>query len=300
MKARRALGALLLAACGAWAQTPAGPSATLYGAQVDGHRLTEVSGLAWDAAAQHLYAVSDRGLLYRLTLTRSSEQPLALQLLSARPLTTPDGRRVDAEGLSLLAASESLSGQTELLVASEGPARVLRFSTDGALLGEWALPTALAGSRALRRGNSQLEAVAVHPHLGLLVAAEAPSAGGGRAAHEVHSATRSWTFAAGSGRQVRLKAMDVLPDGRLLVLERAQASAGGLVNRLLEVDLAACGGTVRCPVSERVVLEGEVDAANHEGMAWLGEAGGQTQVLLVSDDRGARQGGTRFQLVALP
>jgi len=299
MTARLALGALLLAACGAWAQTPAGPSATLHGAQADGHRLTEVSGLAWDTAAQQLYAVSDRGLLYRLALTRSSEQPLALQLLSAHPLKAPDGRRVDAEGLSLLAASESPSGQTELLVASEGPARVLRFNTDGALLGEWALPTALAASRALRRGNSQLEAVAMHPRLGLLVAAEAPSAGGGRAAHEVHSATRSWTFAAGSGRQVRLKAMDVLPDSRLLVLERAQAG-GGLVNRLLEVDLSACGGTAPCGVTERVVLEGEVDAANHEGMAWLGEDGGQTQVLLVSDDRGARQTGTRFQLVALP
>lgn len=303
---RQVLGALLLGcgliACRASA-TPPGPSATLVDAQADGQRLTEVSGLAWDAQSQLLYAVSDRGLLYQLALSRSSEQPLALQLHSARRLTAADGLRVDAEGLSLLTASESLSGQTELLVASEGPARVLRYSTDGTLLGERPLPAALAGSRALRRGNSQLEAVAQHPRLGLLVAAEAPAPGSQRAAHEVHSASRSWRFAAGAGRQVRLKAMDVLPDGRLLVLERAQASAGGgLINRLLEVDLDSCGGTTPCTATERLVLEGDEDAANHEGMAVLigPDEAGPVQVLLVSDDRGKRQQGTRFQLLTLP
>lgn len=308
MKARVWLGAWLLTACGAWAQAP-GPAVTLRDAAANGHRLTEVSGLAWDDAAQRLYAVSDRGLLYHLALERSSAQPLAVHLLNAHPLKDPHGARVDAEGLSLLAATESPSGQTELLVASEGPARVLRYSTEGVLLGEWALPPALAGSRAMRRGNSQLEAVAHHPRQGLLVAAEAPGLDGGRKVHVVHSATREWRFAAGSGRQVRLKAMDVLPDGRLLVLERAQASGGGWINRLLEVDLAACGGATTCAATERLRLDaedGEDGAANHEGMTMLdattGAVGavGPVQVLLVSDDRGARQRGTRFQLLALP
>jgi hypothetical protein len=301
MTARQALCALLLTACGAWAQAPTGNRLTLRDAHADGHRLTEVSGLAWDADGQDLYAVSDRGLLYRLALARSGDPPLTLQLLSARPLQAPDGLRVDAEGLSLLPAHQSPSGQTELLVAGEGPARLLRYRTDGTGLGEWPLPAALVGARALRRGNSQIEAVAHHPALGLLVAAEVPTAGAGRAEHEVHGAGRSWRFAAGSGRQPRLKAMDVLPDGRLLVLERAQVvGGGGLVNRLLAIDLTACGGATACPVTEHQVLEGEDEAANHEGMTTLDGPQGQRWVLLVSDDRGARRQGTRFQLVVGP
>lgn len=309
-KLRPVLRAVLAAS--AWlvvtaSAAPPGSSVTLVDARADGQRLTEVSGLAWDVLAQHLYAVSDRGLLYQLRRTSSADQPLALELLHAHPLKAPDGRRLDAEGLELLPAAHSPSGQTELLVASEGPARVLRYSTDGELLGEWALPAALAGSRALRRGNSQLEAVAMHPRLGLLVAAEAPTPGSTGTAHEVHSPGRSWRFATGhGGRQLRLKAMDVLPDGRLLVLERARGNTGGAwVNRLLELDLERCGGITTCQATERLVLEGKEDAANHEGMALLVEPGQhagpvQTQVLLVSDDRGERQQGTRFQLLTLP
>lgn len=278
----------------AWAQAHATPATS--------HRLTEVSGLAWDAETQVLFAVSDRGLLYRLALDHPGGQPPAApRLLSARRLGASGRGRLDAEGLSLVPARHSPSGQTELLVATEGPARVLRYNTDGDWLGEWPLPAALAGSRALRRGNSQLEAVATHPQLGLLVAAEAPTTAGPLARHEVHSASRSWTFATGGGRQVRLKAMDVLQDGRLLVPERAQAGpGGGPVNRLLEVDLAACGGSIPCPVRVRRVLDSETDADNHEGMTVLGEGHGGLQVLLVSDDRGQRDRGTRFQWLSLP
>mgnify|MGYP006205861065 CR=1 FL=1 len=92
-----------------------------------------------------------------------------------------------------------------------------------------------------------------------------------------------------------------LPDGRLLVLERAQVvGGGGLVNRLLAIDLTACGGATACPVTEHQVLEGEDEAANHEGMTTLDGPQGQRWVLLVSDDRGARRQGTRFQLVVGP
>lgn len=249
------------------------------------HRLTELSGLAWDKDGGHLYAVSDRGRLYRLKADLNAKPP-TLELLHSQVLPTPDGHAPDAEGLEAVSAARSPSGRTELWVATEGPPRLLRYDTSGRWLGEWPLPQALArrlgDNKAARRGNSQLEAVTDHPTHGLLVAAETPAVADGVRLHSVYGSHGHWRFAASTVGVARLKAMDILPGGRLLVLERVRAGAGrGLHNRLLEVDLDSCGGPAVCETRLRwAAPDGEDN--NLEGMTVLD--GGD--VVLVADDRG--------------
>ncbi|MHB8785204.1 MAG: esterase-like activity of phytase family protein [Thauera sp.] len=272
-------------------------SLRVVGATIDGERIAELSGLAWDADAQRLYAISDRGVLFRFAVTLGANGQLEVEPLAASRLAPPPGSSsVDAEGLALTRAADGIRGNSELLVATEGEPRVIRYTLSGEALETLALPGGLDDPERFRRSNAMLEAVALHPEHGLLVAAEAPLEGEAAGHHRVVAAGRSWSFPSYAARNARLKGMDVMHDGRLLVLERAEAGKGKgktMVVVLREVDLAACTAQAVCPVRDLAVLDRPDEADNFEGLTALGDG----RVMIVSDDRGKSGRGTSFTVL---
>lgn len=267
---------------------------------VDGQRISELSGLAWDRDTALGYAVSDRGVLFHFRLEADAPGEWRVEPVFAAMLRAPDGselarKGLDAEGLATHNGANGNPGDTELLVATEGQPRVMRFAPDGVRRGEAALPASLSDPTRFRRANAMLEAVVDHPEHGLLVAAESALVGEDESMHRVFAADRGWTFPV-HATGARLKAMDVIEDGRLLVLERTRASKGPRMQSTLRiVDIANCAGADICPVDDVAVLEGHADSGNFEGMAYLGEG----RVLLVSDDMGRKRGETLFRLVGV-
>ena len=250
---------------------------------------SELSGLAWDADEGILYAVSDRGLLHRFRLTVQDGTIIGVDLLSSTHLGA-----LDTEGLAIRHAANRILGDTELLVVTEGKPQVLRMLPDGTVEGELPLPAALADRRGYRTGNRMVEAIAWHPQHGLLAAAESPASDG---LHHVHAAGREWRFAAGSGRDSRVKALDTLPDGRLLILERSRPERGkGLVTRVRILALADCSEGNPCVTDTIGTFSSTDSSANYEGMTLIGDR----QLLLVSDLSSRKGAAAGFLLMGLP
>lgn len=270
-------------------------------ASVNGVRVRELSGLAWDADENRLYVISDRGALFHFRL-RATANALGLEALGAWTLAPPPGSRgpVDAEGLSVRNSADGVPGNSELLVATEGQPQVIRYSTQGEVRGLEPVAGGLDARARFRGGNAMLEALGVHPVYGLLVAAEAPLEGKRAAHHRLLAQGQEWLLPRAEGRNARLKAMEVLADGRLLVLERvepARRKGGrkGLTAVLRTVDLQSCGGERVCEARTLARREGADAADNFEGMSLLGDE----RVLIVSDDRGKAARGSRFVLLQL-
>ena len=267
------------------------------GATIDGERIAELSGLAWDADEQRLYAISDRGVLFRFSLMLGANGQLEVEPIAASRLAPPAGSNaVDAEGLAVTGADDGIRGNSELLVATEGQPRVIRYTLAGEPQDTLALPGGLDDPERFRRSNAMLEAVALHPEHGLLVAAEAPLEGETAGHHRVVAADRGWSFPTYPAHNARLKGMDVMEDGRLLVLERAESGKGKgktTVVALRELDLDACAAGQPCAVRELAVLDRPDETDNFEGLTYLG--GGR--VMIVSDDRGKSGRGTTFTVL---
>jgi hypothetical protein len=276
----------------------------LTGSTVDGLRVAEISGLAWDARSQVLYGLSDRGHLIRFRLERSADghlQTVVPMSASALQDTRPGAgtkQTVDSEGLALWQPPGQLRGAPQLLVSTEGFPQVLQVDLEGRVQGAMQLPAALGDARRYRARNSMLEAVTHSTRHGLLVAAEAALGDQDPALHTVHGHSRSWSFTAHDPGQSRLKAMDVIDGERLVVLERSRMGKGkakGLVNVLRLIELDRCVPQQVCEAQDLLVLEPTDGSDNFEGMAWLG---GQ-QFLLVSDSPGGPKAPNVFMLVDL-
>ncbi|MCU0957657.1 MAG: esterase-like activity of phytase family protein [Hydrogenophaga sp.] len=276
----------------------------LTGSTVDGLRVAELSGLAWDARSQVLHGLSDRGHLIRFRLEMTADGHLrsvvptsASMLQDTRP-GAGTKHTVDAEGLSLWQPPGQEGGVPQLLVSTEGLPQVLQVDLEGRVQGTMPLPAALGDARRYRARNRMLEAVTQSPHHGLLVAAEAALRDHDPALHTVHGRSRSWSFAAHDPGQSRLKAMDVIDGERLVVLERSRVGKGKareLVNVLRLIDLDRCAPQQVCEAQDLLVLEPTGGSENFEGMTWLG---GQ-QFLLVSDSHGSLKAPTVFMLIDL-
>jgi len=190
-----------------------------------GCRVAGLSALAWDAEQELLYAVSDRGCLFHLAPRFTAGELVGTDLVTATPLRDAGGDPLrgawaDAEG-AFWRHPAGAGGSPELVISFERHPRVVRYSSAGVWLGEESLPAALADPAAYADPNRMLEALCAAPAGGWLTAPERPL----RAAHDprfsVHDENaRVWHFAAGDPRHGALVALEPLPDGSLLALER--------------------------------------------------------------------------------
>ncbi|HXH02040.1 MAG TPA: esterase-like activity of phytase family protein [Candidatus Competibacteraceae bacterium] len=203
-------------------------SLALPATEVDGHKLQSLSGLAWDEDEGVLYAISDNGSLFHLIPRFRDGRLAALTVAAAYALRDEQGqplalrrRRADAEGLTLINGANGRRGDGELIVSFESRPRIQRHRPDGRWLGDLPLPAALADRTRLASPNRAFEAVALDLRPSVLLATEAPTDDSPPGHVPIASEGRVWWYPLGTAAGSALVAMEALPDGSLLTLERA-------------------------------------------------------------------------------
>jgi hypothetical protein len=187
-----------------------------------------LSGLAWDEAAGFLYAVSDQGNLFHLHPEFTAGQLSGARFVAAWPLRGADGNPLrdpdrDAEGLAL--APPVRGGGTELLISFEADIRLARYRPDGTWVRDEPLPPLLRNPRVYSNPNKALEAVTWTPEWGILLAPEQPLRGARPDTVPIVAADgRQWQYPLYPAPNSGLVALEALPDGSLLTLERAFVS----------------------------------------------------------------------------
>lgn len=265
-------------------------------------KIMELSGLAWDQDEQVLYAISDRGgRLFHLKLQLAGNEIQDIQPLYATLLKKANGNRIkhiDAEGLTVLNANNGKQGDTELVIATEGEAQLLRFSTDGILKSKIPLPKKLRDISAYHGYNQALESVDYHPRFGFITAPELPLKTQVEPAsfHTLYSQKRSWVFPAYPANNSGISALEVLPDGNILVLERAWSGVfNPLTISLRYVDIMHCAPQQTCTVEDLKVTSNYLVVDNFEGLTHIQGK----QYLMVSDDGDNSFQRTQFILFTL-
>lgn len=297
------LAALLLPVCAsAVPQVQIQDSVTLPNTEINGVRLSELSGLAWDADEQLLYAISDQGAVFHFQLEMAEQRIAKVEPVFAAKLQDIKGKvlkkgRGDAEGLTLLNAANGKRGDTQLVISLEGEARIVRFTPQGQAIQNIALPVGLRNQPSLHHSNRGLESLTLHPRYGFITAPERPLKGQAENLHTLFSTSgKQWSFIAYPAEKSGISALEALPDGNLLILERAWSGfPNPLVISLRYLDFAACSREGMCEAQDLYVNSSFVLLDNYEGLTHL--AG--DQYLMVSDDGGGDWQRTELTLFSL-
>lgn len=253
----------------------------------EGLNLRELSDLAWDEAGQRLFAVSDQGILHHIKLTFIKDWLAGAKVERSYRLRRADGgaaysgAMADAEGLALWRHPDS--GHQELLVAFEGHPRISRFTPDGEHLGDLTLPPGLADKDSYQDLNSALEALAVHPRLGILTAAERPRRGEDASLHMLSSLDGArLRLARANGSDCALVGLESSLQGDIILLERCyQSMSGRLVVHLRQASPSGQRPEPRTLATWDTAQGWQID--NFEGITRVhGD-----HYLLVSDDNAA-------------
>ena len=190
-------------------------------------KASELSDLAWDEDEQILYAISDHGTLFYLQPVIQNNTLMNVNFVKGIGLKRKGDkkrRKWDIEGLDILNGNNGVKGDSELVISFERKARIARFSTQGILLEEYPLPKALSKEKYYSGSNHMLEAVIVHPTLGILTAPEQPFKGNEEII-VIHALDgQEWKFPCHPAKNSAVVALETLDDGTLLVLERAYSS----------------------------------------------------------------------------
>lgn len=194
--------------------------------RIDGQLVAELSALAWDRDEGILYAVSDGGRLFHLKPEFEDGMLTGVAGLAGYPLREGDGtplrgRRADSEGLALENADNGVRGDSRLVIVFERNPRLARYTPGGRLVDELPLPERLRSVANYASANKSLESVARHPDFGWLVAPERPMAGEAAGFIPVWNlGGTAWSYPLRNVPNASLVAMEVLPDGSLVTLER--------------------------------------------------------------------------------
>lgn len=266
-------------------------------ASINGIRISELSALAWDEDEQLLYAISDQGLLFHFRVQLAHDRIQSVEPVYATRLLDNKGEplhkyRRDAEGLLVLNANNRKHGDSQLVIAFEGKPRLIRFTPQGRALKNIVMPAPLRDTHVLRFSNRGLESVTLHPRYGFITAPELPLKGQPDNLHTLYSTSgRQWSFMAYPAKNSGISALETLPDGNLLILERAWSGfLNPLVISLRYLDFAKCSRHGACQAENLAVFSHILLVDNFEGLT----AVGNNRYLMVSDD-----GGGNFQRTVL-
>ncbi|MDH4984393.1 esterase-like activity of phytase family protein [Aminobacter anthyllidis] len=263
----------------------------------DGQSINELSGLAWDADEKLLYAVSDDGILHHFRLEIADGKIASLEPVLSVPLKAGvTSQVVNAEGLAVTNGDNGKQGDTELLVAFEDGPAIHRFKADGTSLGALQLPKALADASNYSEANSRLEAVAVAGALGVVTAPEEALLGEPGDTHTIHGLDgKRWSLATFQPKRSNLKAIEPMPDGRLLLLERTREQKGGPSSGRLRVfDPKTCGEANACAVENLDPGASQLLNDKFEGLTALGG-----DLYLLVTDKTKKEGPANFVLVSV-
>jgi hypothetical protein len=188
--------------------------------------LAEMSGLGWDEDDKILFAITDRGMLLHLKPAIIDDLLVGMELIASFPLLDRDGKALDghwrdAEGLVIENGRNGIAGDSHLLISFERNHRIERYSTDGQWLARIPLPAGLQQKAFRPRFNSGLEGLTLHPLHGLITGPEYPRNPG---PHYLFSQNgKQWNYRP-LEEDGALVALEALPNGDLVLLERAYTS----------------------------------------------------------------------------
>ena len=255
-----------------------------------GTRVTELSGISWDADEEILYAVNDEGILYHLQLTLKNKAIAGVKVIAEYKLLKKKNKKPlkkkwrDSEGLSSVNHNNGIKGDTELIVSFEGKPRIARYTTTGHFISEVKLPRKLLSKKRYRHKNKALESIIVHPTEGIITAAEFPLKAKPESIQTLYSASgKEWNFLSSKAKGSAVTGLEVLHNGNILVLERAWAGIKNpVVISLSEVKINSCNPPENCDVRKIASLSTTEDwlLDNFEGLAHFKD----NQYLVVSDD----------------
>jgi hypothetical protein len=302
-KYKMTVGGLALAALVATSAARAEPKLEVLGkAEIpatgkDGVPVNELSGLAWDADEKLLYAVSDGGVLHQFRVQLEGDKITAIEHVLSAPLAAPAaGKTVtNAEGLAVVNSDDGKPGNSELLVAFEDGPAIARFTPQGQWIADVTLPGPLADAKNYAKKNSRLESVAFDNTHGVLTAPERPLRGEPETLHKIYAGDgATWGFDAAQP-DGRIKAIETMVDGNLLVLERTEGADGARAAHLRYLDLAACAAGGQCTAPDLSATPDPLLVDNFEGMARLTDS-----LFLIATDRTKKDvEPTRFVLFKL-
>lgn len=239
-----------------------------------------LSGLAWLPDAGHLLAVTDQGELLVLRPEFAEGRLRDVQFIGRHALRDARGEPLtglarDAEGMTLLPGPD---GEMSLAVSFEQYPRVDRYSLDGRWLGSLDLPPALLEAARQQPGNHGLEALALLRDGRLVAGLERSESSRSDLLRLWGTDGQRWTFPA-RARGGALVALDALPDGSLLALERRYLSP--LAPLIISVHRLVPGkGEVAAEAIAQFSSAQGWPVDNFEGLAALGD----DEYLIVSDD----------------
>lgn len=250
-------------------------------AEIDGHMVNELSGLAYDQQHGILYAVSDQGRLFSFALDLTGDKIAGLTPLSGFNLVNAEGGKMSDQGFN--AEGITLNGDGTLTIISEEGPNIARFSLTGEWLADIDAPSALRDPTTLRGKNNGLESLTLHPTLGLLTAPEQPLIAEPRTTHTIHSATgATFSYDTTEIGETNVKGLQILPDSRLMILERMKVTEDkSLTPWLRLLDPASCASGQLCTTEVAKIEVPGISDANFEGLTQLeGDL-----FLIVSDDK---------------
>lgn len=251
--------------------------------------ITEISGIAWDKDENIMYAVSDEGLLYHFKLTTKNNRLTNLKVTYASRLKNKNdehlrGKYSDSEGLSLINGDNGKKGDSELIISFENKPRIARYTPRGKFLGKINLPRKLTKRKYFRHKNKGLESVTYHPVYGTLTAAEFPLKNDSIKNQTIYSSSRKkWHFPASKTKGSAITGLETLPNGDILILERAYTSPFVPIEiNLSQLQLSKCNDKSECQKQKIASFSGADGwyLDNFEGLSHFNE----NQYLMVSDD----------------
>jgi hypothetical protein len=221
-----------------------------------------LSGLAWDEDEALLYAVSDDAKLFHLRPIIVDGMLADVRVVDAYPLRDRHGQPLrrpwsDSEGLALEHGANGKRGDSRLVISFERKPRIQRYRADGRWAGDEPLPVVLRDPGNYADPNKALESVTLHPRHGILTGPEQPMRSGASGRIPVFRMDEaSWAYPLHSAPRSSLVAIEALPDGSLLTLERAFVSAiNPLVISLRRAEFSPNDGSAPLRVSDLAVFD---------------------------------------------
>ncbi|MFT4581088.1 MAG: hypothetical protein ACI915_002231 [Gammaproteobacteria bacterium] len=258
--------------------------------KVNGLEPRELSGLAWDADENLLYAVSDEGHLVHLRPIISEQTLIGIELINAFPLRDSAGvslseNLTDSEGLVARNSRNGVHNDTTLLVSFEEPPRIEHYLPSGTRIGQLELSAELRDERAYAGKNQHLEALTELPEIGIITAPERPlktAIGGNFWLYNLHG--KVGEFSPLDDKYSNLVGMESMQNGDLLILERRYSSIfKPVIFALRRVSLSTHADTLKATVVEEVVHFNISDGWNIDNFEGVARHEGN-RYFLISDD----------------
>ena len=259
--------------------------------EINSLEVAELSDLAWDEDEQLLYAISDEGLLYHLQVSLKHGHLENIKVIFATTLKNQDkkalrGKYSDSEGLSIINANNGIKGDSKLIISFENKPRIAYYTPNGAFIKKVAIPKTLRKKKYYRSKNKALESVTYHPEYGILTASEYPLKKHPKNYQSIYSSNgKSWHFPASQAKNSAITGLETLPNGDILVLERAyQNPIIPIIINLRRVQLNHCNKKQECdtqPIASFNGADGWL-LDNFEGLTHFKD----NKYLMVSDDNG--------------